>query len=654
MMIRVALAGNPNVGKTSLFNALTGARQYVANWPGVTVEKKEGIAKYDGERIKIVDLPGVYSLSASSIDEKIARDFILKEAPDVVVVVTDSMSLEQGLYLLLEILEMEENVILVVNAIDEARKNGLKIDRYELSKHFGVPVILTSAINGEGVEDLLKAIVGMARKLEKSNKVTLNYGEDIESKIRKVERNLKEAKILRNYDSRWLALKYLEGDKEILELLEKMVGIERLSDEEIAENRVKIAKARYDYINSVMKEAISKIKAKMTLSEAIDHVLTHKFLGIPIFFSFMYLAFKLTFDVAQVFSDMLDAAFSKMANFVVQSLGENWLSSMISDGIIGGVGGVLVFVPNIFMMFLALGFMEESGYLPRAAFVMDRLMVRFKLSGRSFMSLLLGFGCNVPAVMSTRNIENPQERLAAILIAPFITCSARLPVYILLASIFFPKNTALVIFSLYIFSILLTIGSSIVVNRLFFKGRKFPLVMELPRYRMPNFKNLVIYVWNRGKHFLQKAGGIILVASILIWFLGYFPAGGDVEKSYAATIGRTLEPIMRPLNFSWKATTALLFGVAAKEVIVSTFSMLYGFGEEDLESARSALSQEMDPAVAFAFMVFVMAYIPCLATVAAVKMETGSWKWPIFIVVYSSLVAYLISFIAYNVGRLFL
>ena len=653
-MIRVALDGNPNVGKTALFNALTGARQYVANWPGVTVEKKEGIAKYNGERIRIVDLPGVYSLSASSIDEKIARDFILKEAPDVIVVITDSMSLEQGLYLLLEILEMEENVILVVNAIDEARKNGLKINKYELSKHFGVPVVFTSAIYGEGIENLLRTIVRMVKKQEKPNKVMLNYGEDIESKIKRIEKILEKVKIIGNYDTRWLALKYLEGDSEILELLKKIANIEKPSNEEIAENKVKIAKVRYDYIESVMKEAVSKIETKMVLSEAIDHVLTHKFLGIPIFFAFMYLAFKLTFDIAQVFSDMLDAAFSKISGFVVQILGENWFSSLISDGIIGGVGGVLVFVPNIFMMFLALGFMEESGYLPRAAFVMDKLMVRFKLSGRSFISLLLGFGCNVPAIMSTRSIENPYERLATILISPFISCSARLPVYILLASIFFPRNSTLVIFSLYILSVLLTIGSAIVVNRLFFRGRKFPLVMELPRYRMPTFKNLAIYVWNKGKHFLKKAGGIILAASILIWFLGYFPANGDVEKSYAAVIGKTLEPIMKPLNFSWKAATALLFGVAAKEIVVSTFSMLYGFGEEDLESAKLALSQEMNPAIAFAFLVFVMAYIPCLATVAVIKMETNSWKWPIFALVYSILVAYLLSFIAYNVGRLVL
>jgi len=366
----------------------------------------------------------------------------------------------------------------------------------------------------------------------------------------------------------------------------------------------------------------------------------------------MYLVFKFTFDIAQVFSDLLDLLFSQLGSAVVNTFGENAFTSLISDGIIGGVGSVLVFTPNIFAMFLALGFLEESGYLPRAAFVMDRIMEKFKLSGRAFMSLILGFGCNVPSIMATRAIDDPRERLVTILITPFISCSARLPVYLLILRIFFPESSAAMLFIIYSLSILITLLSSVVINWLFYRGRTSPLILELPRYRMPTLKNLYIYTWNRGKHFLKKAGTIIFVSAILIWVLSYFPAAGDIENSFSAMIGKSLEWIFKPFGYSWKIVTSLFYGAVAKEVVVSTMSMLYGFEEETFLGAKEALSAEMDPVSAIAFLIFVMAYIPCFATIATIYSETGSLKWTLFSIGYSLSIAYVLSLIVFYVGKL--
>ncbi|MCD6552162.1 ferrous iron transport protein B, partial [Thermotoga sp.] len=439
-VVRVALAGCPNVGKTSLFNVLTGTKQYVANWPGVTVEKKEGFFTHRGYRINLVDLPGTYSLGYSSIDEKIARDYLLKGNTDIVVVVGDSVNPEQSLYLLLEILEMEKKVILALTAIDEAEKTGIKIDRYELQKHLGVPVVFTSAVTGKGIEKLKDRIVEYYEEKDIFHRVVIRYGEKIESEISQIESVLRGKKIRVN--PRYFALKYLSGDPAFYGEGVKL-GLPTLSEEERIGYRLLISRRKREYVESIVKEAYSDAKGKsLSSSEAIDHVLTHKFLAFPLFFALMYLVFKFTFDIAQVFADLLDSAFSYLGSLITTTLGENVLTSLLSDGIIGGLGSVLVFVPNIFAMFLALGFLEESGYLPRAAFVMDRIMEKFKLSGRAFMSLILGFGCNVPSIMATRSIDDPQERLVTILIAPFMSCSARLPVYLLILRIFFPNISA--------------------------------------------------------------------------------------------------------------------------------------------------------------------------------------------------------------------
>ncbi len=636
----VAFVGNPNVGKSSLFNAITGARQYVANWPGVTVSRKEGIRRWRGREIKFVDLPGIYSLGAISIDEKITRDYLLKESPDVVVVVVDALNMQQGLYLLIEVLEMRENVMLVVNAIDEAKKRGMNINKYELEKHFGVHVVFTSAVTGEGIEELLDKILHIITTKEVHSFVELTYQKEIEEKVKELEKKIENIEDLKPYKPRWLALKALEGDPEVLNLLKKF-GIS-IPDEESKKYKEMIAQRRYQYIDSVLKEAITSFGQKLTISEALDHVITHKFLGIPIFLAMMYLVFTFTFNVMSPLSDLIDIGISNLGEWLRNVMGSGWVTSLVVDGVINGVGAVLVFVPNIFGMFLALGFMEEVGYLPRAAFVIDKLMYKLKLSGRSFMSLILGFGCNVPAVMSTRGIADPRERLITILVSPFITCSARLPIYILLAGIFFKGHEAAVIFALYISSIILTAVSATLLNKILFKGQPVPLVMELPRYRLPGFKNLWLYVWERGKHFLEKAGTIILVSAIIIWFLGNYPAPAD--KSFAADLGKFFEPIFRPLGYDWRMVTALIFGTAAKEVVVSTFQMMYG-------DPASVLPNLITPPVALSFMFFVMAYIPCLATIAVIKTEAGGWKWATFSVLYSLSVAYTISLLISVIGR---
>ncbi len=636
----VALVGNPNVGKSSLFNAITGARQYVANWPGVTVARKEGVRIWRGREIKLVDLPGIYSLGAISIDERITRDYLLHESPDVVVVIVDALNMEQGLYLLIEVLEMRGNVVLAINAIDEARKRGIRIDRYEIEKHFGVHTVLTSAVTGEGIEELLDTILHVMDSKEVHSLVKLTYQPEVEERIREIEEIVKKIPRLSSYKPRWLAVKFLEGDEQVSRMLEEE-GIKPLSEDEAKRFKELIAARRYEYIDAVLREAVRGEGRKMTVSDAIDHVMTHRFLGIPIFLSMMYLTFKFTFDVMSPFSDLIDQWMSRLGEWLSSIMGEGWVTSLVVDGVIGGVGAVLVFVPNIFGMFLALGFLEEVGYLPRAAFVIDRIMYKLKLSGRSFMSLILGFGCNVPAVMSTRGISDHRERLITILVSPFITCSARLPVYIMLASIFFKGHEAIVIFAMYVSSIALTAISATILNRILFKGEPVPLVMELPRYRLPTLKNLGLYVWERGKHFLQKAGTIILVASILIWILGSFPEEGS--GSYAAALGKFFEPLFRPLGYDWRMVTALIFGMAAKEVVVSTFEMMYG-------DPAAVLPQVINPAVALSFMFFVMAYVPCFATIAVIASEAGGWKWALLSMAYSFTIAYIISLLVSVLG----
>ncbi|AJC73018.1 iron transporter FeoB [Pseudothermotoga hypogea DSM 11164 = NBRC 106472] len=642
MTIRVALCGNPNVGKTSLFNALTGMRQYVANWPGVTVEVKEGVRSWKGHQLIITDLPGTYSLFATSLDEKIARDFLLYNTPDVVVVVADALSMEQGLYLLLEILELEARAILVVNAIDEAKKKGLIIDKQELSKHLKVPVVLTSALTGEGIHELLDCIVSTASTEQK--KVLFNFSDETEKMIQQLATLIKTQ--VGESASRWFAIKYLEGDPHTVEQLSRF---DLQSSVKPGSLKSQIARERYDHIQLIVKESVAAISKELSMSEAIDHVLTHKFIGIPVFLALMYLAFKFAFETVQPLSDLLENTFSRLADLVTAHLGDGMIASMLADGVLGGVGAVLVFVPNIFALFFLLGIMEDSGYLPRAAFVMDRVMYSLKLSGRSFMSFLLGFGCSVPAVLSTRGMPDTRERIVSVLSVPFISCSARLPVYLLIASIFFSRNQGMVVFSIYLLSMFAAMISSLVLNKVIFKGQRSVFILELPRYRLPSFKNLTLYTWLRGKHFLVKAGTIIFVSSLVLWALMYFPNPNDVTQSFAAQIGRAVSFVLKPLKFDWRASTALFFGVAAKEIIVSTFGMLFNTTDEGL---AAQLSQLFDPVTAFSFIVFVMAYIPCFATLATIKSEIGT-KYVVITIFYSLFIAYVLALAVRMMGGIF-
>ncbi|MFN4189664.1 MAG: ferrous iron transport protein B [Pseudothermotoga sp.] len=640
MVLHVAVCGNPNVGKTSLFNALTGMRQYVANWAGVTVEVKEGIRNWRGVKIDFVDLPGTYSLLSFSTDEKIARDYLLYKNPDVLLVVVDALSMKQGLYLFLEAAEMDTKIILVVNAIDEAKKAGLHIDKQELAKHTGVPVVLTSAVTGEGIGELLDTILKTATS-EKKNLQFL-YDEETERTIELVELDIMSKPSLKGFPTRWLATKYLEGDPEAIKLIGQAVVTPGTL-------REKIAQGRYSHIDLILKEVLRTSGTNLTMSDALDHVFTHKYIGIPIFLALMYMTFTFAFQTIQPISDAIESLFTALSDFVKSSFGDSIVSSLIADGIISGVGSILVFVPNIFVLFLVLGIMEESGYLPRAAFVVDRIMYKLKLSGRSFMSFLLGFGCTVPAIMSSRGISDFRERIITVLSVPFISCSARLPVYLLIASIFFEKQRGLVVFSIYLLSIVIALASAVFLNKVLFKGEPGFLVLELPRYRMPKIKNLFLYVWHRGKHFLIKAGTIILVASLVLWALSYFPANGDPTKSFASYIGKTISAVLKPLGFDWRMSTALIFGSVAKEVIVSTLNMLFGFGEE--ETLKHALVNSYDTVTALSFLVFVMSYIPCFATLGSISSEVGK-RYLMISIIYSIATAYFLAYVVKIIGGL--
>jgi ferrous iron transport protein B len=610
----------------------------VANWPGVTVEKRVGSLKHGDLALDIVDLPGTYTLGSRSLDEKIARDFLIDERPNVVVVIGDAINLERSLYLLLQVLELRGDVVLAVNAVDEARKAGLEIDKNELGKQLGIPVVITSAATGEGIEELKEVLVKSARS---SSHIHYLFSEEIEEKIEALAGRFRLVPTLSEFDGRWLAIKSLEHDNGV----EKLTGFKAEKD-----FSSELAETRYRYIKRVLSTSVKgKEKHGWDLSEAIDHVITHRVLGIFVFLSVIYIVFQLTFTISGPLSLLIESALETLGSFLGNSIGPDWLRSLVVDGIIGGVGAILVFVPNIFILFMALGVLEESGYLPRAAFVIDRLMYSMKLSGRSFISMLLGFGCNVSSIMSTRSISEPKERIVTILVSPFISCSARLPVFLLIAGTFFGTKGGVVVFFLYLLSIVVTVLSALIINRLLFKGEPSTMIMELPRYRKPRVSSIMLYTWNKGRHFLEKAGTIILGASIVIWILSYFPAEGS--QSYAAMIGRTLEPLFIPLGFSWEMISSLVFGVAAKEVIVSSLTTFYG-NYAVMGSAMEVMRVAISPVTAFSFLVFVLLYVPCLPTLAVTKNETGSYRYVFFSVAYSLAVAYSVALVVRVIGGL--
>ncbi len=641
--LRIALVGNPNVGKTALFNALTGSHQYVANWPGVTVEKKTGRFVWRDYEVDVVDLPGIYTLRARSIDEKVSRDYLVEERPDVVLNVVDATNLSRNLYLTIQISEMDLKTVLILNQMDQVENMGIKINTSELSKRLGVKCVETVATKGVDIDEIMNA--ALETRLPVRYEI---YPPSFEKTVKRVEKLAKESPNLKNIPLRWLSIALSEGDELAQRILKENGLLEAaqkvLSESECKDVSLLIARARYNFISSILKQAEIRPRSRWTVSDALDHVFTHKILGLPIFVSILWMMFQFAFSASTPLGDLIQLGFDELGKYAHAIPG--WLGSLIGDGVISGVGSVLVFVPLIFFLFFAMGILEDTGYMSRAAFLIDRLMHKFKLSGKAFIPMILGFGCNASAIMTTRTIESEKERIISILINPFISCSARLVVYAVIAGAFFGKFAGIAIFSIYLVSIAFALSMAVIFSFLLRSKESSPLTMELPRYQLPTAKGLGIYMWSRGKHFLEKAGGVILIATIVVWFLSNMPWGTPIQNSWAADIGKALAPIFAPLHFDWHITLALLFGGVAKEVTVTTLGTFAG------GNLTAFLMNVLDPINAYALMLFVLLYIPCVATQAVMRMETGSYKWPIFSVLWSLSSAYIVALLFETIGHL--
>jgi ferrous iron transport protein B len=659
--LKIALAGNPNSGKSTLFNNLTGGHVHVGNWPGVTVEKKDGEFCFKDYEVTVVDLPGTYTLTAYSLDEKIARDFIVREKPERIVVIVDASNLERNLYLVTQILELGADVILVLNMMDRVRNKGIMVDTKKLSEVFGIPVVETVANRGEGTEELKEAMVGGIKK--RRNSFRIDYGEDIETEVEGLERLVS----LSGYPSRWVAIKLLEGDQEISEMVmgggieSKIIDTKRRLEECLGYDlETAQVESRYAFLSGLVKESTSRkfdLMERLDISDRIDRILVNRYLGIPIFLGMMWFVFQLVFTLGGPLADGIDV----MMNWIgetsavgIEKLsGPNWLSSLISDGIIGGVGSVLVFLPNIMLLFLAIAILEASGYMARAAFVMDRFMHALGLHGKSFIPMLIGFGCNIPGIMATRTLESEKDRILTILVNPLMSCSARLPIYTLFAGAFFAEHQGWVVFSLYLLGIILAVVVARIFKSIFFRGEVAPLIMELPPYRLPTLKGIIIHMWERSSLFLRKAGTIILAGVMLIWLLASLPLGVEYasEHSLIGKLGVLFAPLLEPAGFGfWQAGVALFFGILAKEVVVGTFGTLYGVGEVGL---THVIQNQFNPLSAYAFMVMSLVYIPCVAAIATIKRETN-WRWTFLAVAYSLLLGWVLAVGIYQVGKILL
>ena len=663
--LKIGLAGNPNVGKTTLFNNLTGLNQHVGNWPGKTVEKAEGHYNYNNNRVDVIDLPGNYALSAHSIEEIVSRDFIVDEDSDVIVNIIDASNLERNLYLTVQMMELGANLVVALNMNKFAQDKGYTIDAKKLSDLLGVPVVEIEANSKIGKDQLLKTIEEAAKNpVNTVNR--LSYGPELFDHLNELQTAIEEDKNLSDVPSRWIAIKLLEDDEIILDRIEDsskrnnilnttekvkkhFKDIYNESSEEV------IANARYAYIEGLLKEVLTKpATEKKTLTDKIDSIVTNRLLGFPIFLIIMYLMFQITFTVAAPFQDMIDEGFGILGEMVATSLGDGMLTSFIVDGIIGGVGGVLVFLPQIILLFLIISFLEDSGYLARAAFVMDKVMHSLVgLHGKAFIPMILGFGCGIPGIMATRTMENEKDRLITMLIVPFMSCTARLPVYLLLVGAFFAAaDQTNVIFSLYVLGIIVAIIVAFILRKTLFDDMDAPFVMELPDYKLPTLRGILMHTAEKSWGFVRKAGTIILAAAIIVWILSSFPAGVEYgsQESAIGMIGTAVAPVFAPLGFgSWQPAVALIFGLVAKEVVVGTFSSLFGVAEEGAGIA-AAMHGIFTPLTAYVFMVFVLLYIPCFAALGTIKQETGGWKWPLIMSVTTLITAYVVSFIVYMVG----
>ncbi len=719
-ILKVGLCGNPNSGKSCIFNELTGGNQHVGNWAGVTVEKKIGHANFGPYQIEFVDLPGTYSLTAYSMEEIVARDYIIKERPDVVVNVVDSTNLDRNLYLTTQLIELGARAVIALNMSDEAEHKGLSVDKELLAKLLGMPVVSMVGNRGIGFQELLKEIVAVAEKEEPvSRHLHINYGIEVEEEIRKIQAEMrKDPALTAAYSTRWLSVKLLEHDGSIKEHIQKTSAnaqgiLEQLekSHKHIEtilheESEILLADRRYGFIKGLLLEVFhEKAAGRRSLSDKIDKIVTNRLLGIPILVGFLWLMFQTTFKLGAYPMDWIDSGVGLLATFLNGVMPEGLLKALVVDGIVSGVGGVLVFLPNILILFFFISLFEDTGYMARAAFIMDRIMHTLGLHGKSFIPMVMGFGCNVPAIMAARALENKSDRMLTILINPLVSCSARLPVYILLAGAFFPQQAGNLIFGIYVTGLVLAILVGQLFRRTIFKGETAPFVMELPPYRWPLFKSVMIHMWEKGSVFVRKVGGTILAASVIIWFLSAFPRNVDysmdfdraiaqtktryeakiatsvgaaqkrksaeammaevsgikarkekerVSKSYAGHLGQWIEPVIRPLGFDWRGGIALITGIAAKEIVVSTFGVLYQVGGDaaaDSEGLREALRKEMTPLSALAFMFFTLIYIPCIGTLGVMYRELGSLKWTLFAVGYSLGLAWVVAFLIFQGGR---
>lgn len=652
--LTVGFVGNPNCGKTTLFNAFTGANLKVANWPGVTVERVEGETSYKGQKLRLIDLPGIYSLTCYSIEERVSRKCILEEGIDVIVNVVDASSLERNLYLTMQLLELQKPVVLALNMMDIVEERGMEIDTHRLPEMLGgIPVVPVSARKRSGLDVLLHAVVHHYEEGPAEKVVTYTRG--LEAKISKLQALLPSLD-----NSRWLAIKLLEDDEEIR-------GRYPQQAKEILDRSYEndIINGKYDYIEEVVEECLFNKQEKAAFTERIDQVLTHRVWGVPLFLLIMAAVFFLTFTVGDFlkgyFEEALDYISLSAASFLMKIGTADWLVSLIVDGIIAGVGGILTFLPNIFILFLALAFLEDSGYMARVAYVMDSIMGRVGLSGKAFLPMILGFGCTVPAVMATRALESDRDRRRTILITPFMSCSARLPIYVLFADMFFPESAMLAAYSLYLLGVAVAILVALAGNRLSPSKEEHALLIELPEYKTPNARTIAIYVWEKVKDYLTKAGTTIFIASIILWFLLNYGPGGmveDIADSFGAGVGRFLVPLLAPAGLGlWQIAVALISGLSAKEVVVSSFSVLFAIGNINSAAGMSELSGILasygfGPVNAYAFMVFCLLYSPCMAAVATIRRETRSWKWTMRTVAFQMALAWGAAVLVYQVGSL--
>lgn len=712
--INIALVGNPNCGKTSLFNFASGAHEHVGNYSGVTVDAKEGTFRQNGYTFRIVDLPGTYSLSAYTPEELYVRKHLNEEQPDVVINVVDASNLERNLYLTCQLIDMDVRMVIALNMYDELQRQGNKFNHEMLASMIGAPIVPTVSKTGFGIEDLFNRIIKVYEEEDPILRhIHINYGEVLEKGISNIRKRIKEnGNVAKSMSKRYLSIKLLEGDREIEDFVQALPGSDLILKER-NQDTVQIEKllkedcetaftdARYGFISGALRETFEQNKIKeATSTQLIDLFVTHKVLGFPIFILFMWVMFEATFRLGAYPMEWIESLVGAISNFVRGYMAEGPFKDLLVDGIIGGVGGVIVFLPNILILYLFISFMEDSGYMARAAFIMDKIMHKMGLHGKSFIPLVMGFGCNVPAIMASRTIESRNSRMITMLVNPLMSCSARLPVYVLLTAAFFPENASMVLLSLYVTGILLAVVMARLFKRFLFREEDVPFVMELPPYRMPTGKSILIHMWEKAKQYLHKMGGVILVASILIWFLGYFPRhteGADnfdrqiaeveaaelpsaekadtiaelerlkamdhQQNSYIGRVGQTIQPILQPLGFDWKISVSLLSGMAAKEVVVSTLSVLYtGNDSEDTHGLSERLMQDKDaagipiftPLVALSLMLFVLIYFPCIATISAIVNESHSWKWGAFVMVYTCLLAWLVSFIVYQTGHFFI